>query len=146
VSTTPVESRGTVVEPPGAPVSAPGPVVRRARVGVTRIDPWSVMKLGFLLSLALGVVLLVATAMVWWVLDSAEVFSTISTQILDVTGDGTSFRLEEWLGFGRVMRFAATVALIDIVLVTALATLTAFLFNLATSMAGPVQVTLTESP
>lgn len=146
MSTTPVESRGTVVEPPGAPASAPGPVVRRARVGVTRIDPWSVMKLGFLLSLALGVVLLVATAMVWWVLDSAEVFSTISTQILDVTGDGTSFRLEEWLGFGRVMRFAATVALIDIVLVTALATLTAFLFNLATSMAGPVQVTLTESP
>src|SRR5690606_31438457 len=38
----------------------PGP--RRVRLAVSRVDPWSVMKLAFLLAIAMGIGLVVATA------------------------------------------------------------------------------------
>lgn len=140
MSTEAMEAPGTVVD---AAAASSSPVTRRkARVAVTRVDPWSVMKLAFVLSIALAIVSVVASALLWWVLDSAGVFTAVSEQIVDVAGD--AFRLEEVLTFGRVMGFTVVVAVIDIVLITALATLTAFLFNLATGMVGGVELTLTE--
>ena len=43
------------------PVAATGP--RRVRLSISRVDPWSVMKLGFLLSVALGIMTVVETVM-----------------------------------------------------------------------------------
>ncbi|HLS02500.1 MAG TPA: DUF3566 domain-containing protein, partial [Beutenbergiaceae bacterium] len=49
---------------------APGP--RRVRLAISRIDPWSVMKLSFLLSIAAGIILVVAVGLVWVVLNEME--------------------------------------------------------------------------
>src|SRR3546814_8710667 len=46
---------------------------RRARLRLTRIDPWSVMKAAFLLSVALGIVTIVAVTIVWGVLGMAAI-------------------------------------------------------------------------
>jgi len=127
---------------PGAVPAASG--VRRVRVAVTRVDPWTVMKLALVLSLSLAVVLLVAVSILWWVLDSAGVFSSVSSTVTDLVGQGSTFRLADFLAYGPVLRVTLVVSLIDVVLLTALATLTAFLFNLAAGIVGGVEVTLTE--
>lgn len=121
--------------------------VRLARLRMSRLDPWSVMKVAFLLSIAVFVVLLVAVTLVWIVLDSMGVFEAVGRTIEDVTGAGETgaFDLVEFLSLNRVLGFTTMVGLLSVVLLTALATLGAFLYNLASSLAGGVEVTLTET-
>ena len=120
--------------------------VRRARLRLTRIDPWSVMKTAFLLSIALAVVTVVSVFIVWSVLGAAGVWESINSTVQDIVGgsDGSTFDIEDYLGTSRVMGFTIIVAVVDIVLLTAVATLTAFLYNMAAALVGGIDVTLTE--
>jgi hypothetical protein len=129
-----------------APAAAPRPAgPRRARLLVTRLDPWSVMKTSFMLSVSVGIVLLVATALLWWTLDVTQVFSTIGRTVNDIAGSGTtSFDFLSLVGFSRVMGVALVLVAIEIVLWSALATLFAFLYNLSVGLTGGLEVTLSE--
>jgi len=121
------------------------PRSRRARLRMTRIDPWSVMKTAFLLSIALGIVIVVSVFMVWSVLDAADVWSSINQTVRDVTGEtATPFDIEDYLGTRRVVGFSMIVAAVDVVLLTAIATLGAFLYNMSASLLGGIEVTLAE--
>lgn len=118
---------------------------KRARLYVTRIDPWSIAKVAFLLSLAIGIVIVVAVAGVWWVLDVTSVFSTVSTTVDDVVGTAaTGFNLMDYVEFSRVMGVAIVVASIEIVVVSLLATLFAILYNLTVGLTGGVEVVLSD--
>jgi Transmembrane domain of unknown function (DUF3566) len=119
---------------------------RRARLRLTRIDPWSVMKTAFLLSIALGVVTIVSVLMVWSVLGAAGVWDSINTTVRDVVGDqaSTPFTIQDYLGTDRVIGFTMLVAVIDVVLLTAIATLAAFLYNMAAALLGGIDITLVE--
>ncbi|HEY3872373.1 MAG TPA: DUF3566 domain-containing protein [Actinocrinis sp.] len=133
----------------GRPVS-PGQVkVRKARLRIARVDPWSVMKVSFVLSIALGIVTLVATAVVWNVLKSLGVFDSLNKTVGDLTSSGngsstSSFNLMSYLSFTHVEGYALILVLVDIVLVTALATLGSYLYNLASGFVGGFEVTLAE--
>ncbi len=119
--------------------------VRRARLRLTHIDPWSVMKTSFLLSIAVGIVTVVAVAIVWTVLGAAGVWSSIDSTVTDVVGDnGSTFSIEDYLGMSRVMGFTMIIAVIDVVLVTVIATLGAFLYNLSAALLGGIEVVLAE--
>jgi hypothetical protein len=125
--------------------SKDGPRSRRARLRMTRIDPWSVMKTAFLLSIALGVVIVISVFMVWSVLDAADVWASINQTVRDITGEtATPFDIEDYLGTRRVVGFAMIVAAVDVVLLTAIATLGAFLYNMSASLLGGIEVTLAE--
>ncbi|WP_230486875.1 DUF3566 domain-containing protein [Nocardioides anomalus] len=119
---------------------------RRARLRVTRVDPWSVMKTSFLLSIALGIVIVVSVLMVWTVLGAADVWNSINQTVQDVVGgqDASTFDIEDYLGTRRVVGFTMIVAAVDVVLVTAICTLGAFLYNMSASLLGGVEVTLAE--
>ncbi|MDH2412787.1 DUF3566 domain-containing protein [Nocardioides sp. CER19] len=119
---------------------------RRARLRLTRIDPWSVMKTSFLLSIALGVVTIVSVFIVWSVLGAAGVWDSINQTVQDIVGgqDAGSFDVTDYVGMSRVMGFTMIVAVIDVVLMTAVATLGAFLYNMAAALLGGIDVTLTE--
>ena len=127
-----------------APASAKAP--RRARLRLTRVDPWSVMKTAFLLSVALGVVTFVAVFVVWSVLGAAGVWDSINSTVASVVeGDDTSsFDVTEYVGMSRVLGFTMLVTVVDVVLLTAIATLMAFLYNLAAALLGGIEVTLAE--
>lgn len=124
-----------------------GPVVgpRKARLFVTRIDPWSVAKAAFMLAVALGIVLVVAIAVLWWVLDYTGVFETLARNVNDVVGNAqANFDLLSLLDFRRMLGVAIVLASIEVVLVTAFVTLFAMLYNLTVPMTGGVEVVLTD--
>ncbi|MCW2791189.1 MAG: hypothetical protein JWO76_287 [Nocardioides sp.] len=119
---------------------------RRARLRLSRIDPWSVMKTAFLLSIAFGVVTVVSVMMVWSVLGAAGVWDSINQTVQDIVGgkDSSTFDVRDYIGTSRVIGFTMLVAVIDVVLLTAIATLGAFLYNMAAALLGGVEVTLAE--
>ncbi|MBC2932146.1 DUF3566 domain-containing protein [Nocardioides sp. zg-1228] len=120
---------------------------RRARLRLTRIDPWSVMKTAFLLSVAFGVVTFVAIFMVWSVLGAAGVWDSINSAVGSIVeGDSgnSSFDVTNYVGMSRVLGFTLLVSVVDVILLTAIATLTAFLYNLAAALLGGIEVTLAE--
>jgi hypothetical protein len=128
------------------PAARPAPRTRKARLRVAKADPWSVMKVSFLLSIALGVCTIVAVAVLWMVLDAIGVFATVGDTISDATGSGTDggFDLQGFLSLPRVLMFTSIIAVIDVVLATALATLGAFIYNLSAGFVGGVELTLAE--
>jgi hypothetical protein len=125
----------------------PARAPRRARLRLSRIDPWSVMKVSFLLSIAFGIVTVVSVFMVWSVLGAAGVWSSINNTVSDTVSSGnqtSTFDITNYLGMSRVLGFTMLVAVIDVVLITAIATLGAFLYNMAASLLGGIEVTLAE--
>ena len=138
-----------VRRPKGAAAPAPQAVKaarnpRRARLHLSRVDPWSVMKMAFLLSIAIGIVMIVAVLILWGVLGAAGVWDSINKSVNDIVGDGSTWDVTNYLGTSRVLGFTMIVAVIDVVLFTAVATLGAFLYNMAAALLGGVEVTLTE--
>ncbi len=119
---------------------------RRARLRLTHVDPWSVMKTAFLLAVAFGIVTVIAVAVVWSVLGAAGVWDSINRSVQEVIGgsDGAAFDVQDYVGTSRVMGFTMIVAVVDVVLITAIATLGAFLYNLAATLLGGIEVTLAE--
>ena len=119
---------------------------RRARLRLTRIDPWSVMKTAFLLAVAFGVVTVVSVMMVWSVLGAAGVWDSINQTVSNIVGgeDSADFDVQNYIGMSRVLGFTMLVSVIDVVLITAIATLAAFLYNMAAALLGGIEVTLAE--
>ncbi|WP_042408593.1 DUF3566 domain-containing protein, partial [Streptacidiphilus carbonis] len=132
--------------PAAGPAAPPSGRTRRARLRVSRTDPWSVMKVSFLLSIAMGIVTVVGVSLLWMVLDTAGVFSSIGGTLKQATGSDTTggVDLQSYLSFGNVLTFTALIAVIDVVLMTALATLASFIYNTAAGITGGVELTLAE--
>lgn len=136
---------GTQDKRPPAPAPEKRGGTRKARLRLTHVDPWSVMKTAFLLSIAFGIVLVIAVAVVWGVLGAAGVWDSINRTVTDVLGNNQSgFDVRDYIGTSRVVGFTLIVAAVDVVLITAIATLCAFLYNLAAALLGGLEVTLAE--
>ncbi|MGH3331487.1 MAG: DUF3566 domain-containing protein, partial [Nocardioidaceae bacterium] len=119
---------------------------RKARLRLAHVDPWSIMKTAFLLSIAFGIVTVIAVAVVWSVLGAAGVWDSINQTVQEVLGgeSGAGFDVEDYVGTSRILGFTLIVAVVDVVLITAIATLGAFLYNLAAALLGGIEVTLAE--
>ncbi|GAA5140513.1 hypothetical protein GCM10023340_00750 [Nocardioides marinquilinus] len=119
---------------------------RKARLRLTRVDPWSVMKTAFLLSIAFGIVTVVTVAIIMQVLNEAGVWTSINDSVREVIeGPETgTFDIRDYVGTERVVGFAMLVAAVDVILLTAVATLGAFLYNMSAALLGGIEVTLAE--
>lgn len=143
-SAQPTKSGTGSPRPAGSRPAAPRRV-RRARLRLTHIDPWSVMKTAFLLSIAIGIVTVVAVGIVWSVLGAAGVWDSINRAVADVAGDtGGDFAIEDYLGTSRIMGITMLLAVVDVFLITVVATLGAFLYNLAAALLGGLEVVFAE--
>ncbi len=118
---------------------------RRASLQVKQIDPWSVLKLSLVLSFALFLVWMVAIGVLYLVLDGMGVWDRLNTTFTDfVSVNDPNSRSSPLIGPGRVFGVAAIVGAVNIVLMTALATISSFIYNLTSDLVGGVEVTLTE--
>jgi hypothetical protein len=118
---------------------------RRARLGLRRVDPWSVMKFSFMVSLVLFIVMIVAASVLYLALDTMGVFASINNTLGELIpaagGDAdTGFRITA----RGVLGTAALLGGINVVLFTALATLGAFIYNICADLVGGIEITLAE--
>lgn len=125
---------------PGQPPAGP----RKVRLTLARIDPWSVLKLAFLLSVAMGIGLVTAAIILWVVVNSMGVFDQLNSTFRDVGGTDSTFDIYAYVGLGRVVSLSTFVGVINIIIIMALSTLGAFLYNIAATLVGGLHVTLSD--
>lgn len=117
---------------------------RRVRLAISRVDPWSVMKLSLLLSVAIGIMLVVAVIVVWLTLDRMHVFAQIDDLVTQITGQESTINVKEYVEFRRIVSGSMLIAVVDVFILTALATIGAFLYNIVAALVGGVHVTMTD--
>ncbi|MGY1746331.1 DUF3566 domain-containing protein [Blastococcus sp. SYSU D00695] len=128
--------------PAGGKGKARGP--RRARLQLRHIDTWSALKISLVLSIALFFIWMVAVGILFAVLSGLGVFDTLNDlfgQLGDSGGDGAA---SEVITPGIVFGGAAVIGAINIVLMTALCTVAAFIYNMCSDLVGGLEVTLSE--
>ncbi len=125
---------------PAAAEAAP----RRVRLSLSRVDLWSVARLTFLLSVALGIIAVVAVALLWTVLDAMGVFTQLDSVVRDVVGTESNFRIVDIFSLSRVLSVTVFLAVVDVVLITLVTTIGALLYNLAGGLVGGVRLTLSD--
>ena len=123
---------------PGVPRPVTPARGRRARLSVRRLDPWTVFVVSLVLSLFLAVITVVAAFVLYLVLSLLGVPDSINSAVSDATGSDPILSQSKFLGFG------ALVAAANVILLTALSTLGAMLYNVCANFTGGVEVTLAE--
>lgn len=120
-----------------------GKVPRRASLQVKRFDPWSVLKLALVLGVALFFVWMFAVGVLYAVLDGMGVWAQLNGTYQDLTSDagGGGGQL---ITAGGVFGVAAIVGVVNTILFTALASVSAFIYNISADVAGGIEVTLSE--
>ncbi|MEE2851257.1 MAG: DUF3566 domain-containing protein [Actinomycetota bacterium] len=118
-----------------------GPV--RASMQIRRIDPWSTLKVSLLLSVALFFVWMIAVAFLYLVLGGMGVWSKLNSNVGDLLNN-TSGSSGELVSSGTIFGGAVLIGLVNIVLLTAAATIAAFVYNLTTDLIGGIEVTLAD--
>jgi Transmembrane domain of unknown function (DUF3566) len=149
----PVPDRPAAAEPAAVKAAAPaarvqvganrsrGPV--RASMQIRHIDPWSALKVSLLLSVALFFVWMIAVAFLYLVLGGMGVWSKLNSNVGDLL-TSTSGGGGELVSSGTIFGGAALIGLVNIVLLTAMATVGAFIYNLSTDIVGGIEVTLAD--
>jgi hypothetical protein len=122
--------------------TARGP--RRARLQLRHIDTFSALKISLVLSIAMFFIWMVAVGLLYGILSGLGVFETLNDlfgQLGSASGgDGRSEVITPGIVFGG----AAVIGAINIVLMTALCTVAAFIYNMCSDLVGGLEVTLSE--
>lgn len=130
--------------PPPTALRRPGRGPRRASLQIRRVDPWSVLKLAFVLSVALFFVWMVAVGVLYGVLDGMGVWAKLNGTYNEFAVNTSAASSGPLITVGRVLGIAAIIGAINIVLFTALATVGAFVYNVSADLAGGLEMTLAE--
>lgn len=119
-----------------------GPV--RASMQIRRIDPWSTLKVSLLLSVALFFVWMITVAfLLYLVLGGMGVWAKLNSNVGDLLNNASGSSAE-LVSSGTIFGGAFLIGLVNIVLMTALATIGAFVYNLITDLIGGIEVTLAD--
>lgn len=118
-----------------------GPV--RASMQIRRIDPWSTLKVSLLLSVALFFVWMITVAFLYLVLGGMGVWAKLNSNVGDLLNNASGSSAE-LVSSGTIFGGAFLIGLVNIVLMTALATIGAFFYNLITDLIGGIEVTLAD--
>lgn len=117
---------------------------RSVNLTVASVDLWSVSKMTLLLSVALGIATIVAFIILWLVLQATGTLESIRGTMGEIAGPESAEEMLKLLGFGPVVSFAVILAVVNVVLMTALATLFGFLYNIGAKMVGGFRLTLVD--
>jgi hypothetical protein len=134
--TAPVRSKGRIQ----VSSRSVGPV--RASMQIRRVDPWSTLKVSAVLSVALFFVWMIAVAFLYLVLGGMGVWSKLNSNVGDLLNNTSGSA--ELVSSGTIFGGAVLIGLVNIVLLTAAATIGAFIYNLTTDLIGGVEVTLAD--
>jgi len=118
---------------------------RLASLQLKRVDPWTVLKISLIVAIVMFFVWMIAIGVLYLSLGSMEVWTKInSTYATLVAPDSSTGTTAPLITPSGVFIVAAVIGAINIVLFTALSTITAFVYNAAAGMSGGVEITLGE--
>ncbi|NGX05654.1 DUF3566 domain-containing protein [Mycobacteroides franklinii] len=130
--------------PQGGSAVTVGPSRRgplRAAMQIRRIDPWATLKVSLVLSVVFFFVWMIAVAMLYLVLGAMGVWSKLNENVGElITNSGGG----ELVSSGTIFGTALLIGLVNIVLMTAAATISAFIYNLTTDLVGGIEITLAD--
>ncbi|MEL0319549.1 MAG: DUF3566 domain-containing protein [Aquiluna sp.] len=118
---------------------------KQIRLKLRVIDVWSATKVGFFVAIAAGIAIIVGAWLIWSVLANSGVFSAVGGLLSSVLGEANAFNLEDEFSFDNVMSTAVTLALLNLVITTALAAIYALIFNLISKLVGGISLTFTNN-
>ncbi|MCA2228201.1 DUF3566 domain-containing protein [Nonomuraea aurantiaca] len=130
--------------------SAGARLPRKAHLVLRRVEPWSAMKFSFVVSLVCFVVLFVAVAVLYGVLSALGVFDSL-VDLVNQLGKGEQGQnsipidIASWFEPVRILGYTALIGAVNVVLITALSTLGAVIYNVASDLVGGVEVTFSEA-
>ena len=136
----------SAAEKKGTAVKATTGVPRRVKLQVSRVSPWSIAKMAFLLSVAMGIAFVVMVFIVWNVMNNAKLFTMINDQIATLAGpeSAAKFDITSLVEQSKVMAGATVIAVVNTVIGTVLATLGSLIYNITSMLVGGVHVTLRD--
>ncbi|MCU1543304.1 MAG: hypothetical protein JWM50_1169 [Microbacteriaceae bacterium] len=117
---------------------------KQVRLKLVYVDFWSAVKLSFLVAVSLGIVLVVATILVYLVLQSTNIFSTLDKTLAEILGDD-SFSITNSFSLVQVSLFSVVVAILNIIVGTALGAITSVLYNFSVRITGGLLVGFTNN-
>ena len=120
---------------------------RSAHLTVARVEPWSVMKFSFVVSLVAFVILFVAVSILYAALQGLGVFDSLQRVVTSLTSSQGSagVNAKVWFTASKVLGYTALLGSLNIVLITAMSTIGAVVYNLTSRLVGGVEVTLRET-
>lgn len=116
---------------------------RKVRLSLNRIDPMSALKVGFMISVALAVIGIVAAIVLWFVLDGMNVFFNIDKFVTSI-GEGSLSKLLDMLHFSRAISLVVVFSMVEVLVLSVLSWLSAIIYNLIAKMVGGLHVVLSE--
>lgn len=116
---------------------------RRIDLTVAKIDPWSALKIGFILSVAVGIATVIVSFLLWMVLDGMNVFGSVEDFLIRI-GAESFLELMEYVRLPKVMSYATILGIMNVVLFTAIVTVGALLYNLVAALVGGIKVSLMD--
>lgn len=116
---------------------------RRIRLTLARLDPFSVMKLSFLIAVAVGIATVVSVAVLWNIVDAIGLWAKLDQLGRDLNG-GKPLPFMDFFQFKKMVSYGVVVAFVNLVIITALGTLLAFLYNIVAALLGGLRMTFTD--
>ena len=148
VSVAPAKASPAGASPAGTPPKASSKrSSRQAHLTIARVEPWSVMKFSFVVSLVAFVILFVAVSVIYGTLSALGVFTSLQHVVQSVTSsqDSSGVNAAKWFTASRILSYTALLGALNIVLITAMSTIGAVVYNLTSRLIGGVEVTLRET-
>ena len=115
---------------------------KQVRLRLVYVDFWSAVKLSFLAAVALAIVTVVATFLVYMVLQTTGMITRLD-DLFKAFDD--NFTLSDYINLPQVMAFAAIVAILNLIVVTVMGAVVAGVYNLMVKVTGGLLVGFTSN-
>jgi hypothetical protein len=120
--------------------------VKQVKLKLVHIDFWSAVRNGFMVTLAMGIATIAGFFVIWLVISTTGLFGSLNSLLNSAVGGDTGQNVDvaETLSLPRVLSFAGTLAIVNIVGGTILSGLSALIFNIIARLSGGIRVGFTN--
>ena len=116
---------------------------KEIKLRLQNIDFWSAMKIAAIAGLVLAIVQLVATLVVWLMLEVLGVFDRVDALLQDILAQ-PQFTLMDFMGLPNVVLFSLVIGLLNFIVITVLGALAALIYNRSVRLTGGLLVSFTN--
>lgn len=115
---------------------------KQVRLRLVYVDFWSAVKLSFLAAVALAIVTVVASFLVYTVLSTTGLIGKLD-DLFKAFDD--NFKLSDVINLAQVMAFSSVVAILNLIVITVLGAVVAGIYNLMVKVTGGLLVGFTSN-